>query len=516
MSVARNMAYACAEWLVSSPEERQAMQVLAVIPPKPNAAEDESMADVEDGAESHPTPDLVSSGDVDSPQNIDELADDFPETVAPSAIFTLQEDDVVFKLRRTPASDQLLEELPMYGSPLQVPKFDIMGSEYDPDAHWRRPALPLSKYVEGRMNLLSEGPPRKRSRFHYENEDSDDEKDGDFVADQFVHHVQLPPGTDEVALFNPETKHIRDRLHAGHQFRPPSEHPMPTQSFYECRSSSQWTMVEDDELRGLVREYSYNWSLISNMLSTKSLFISGAERRTPWECFERWINLEGLPSDMQKTQYFKAYNTRIEAAQRVIAQQNQLAAQQASASGGAVAPIRRRPSTPLRVERRRNQKHLTLIDAMRKLAKKRETTLQKQQHNATQNAAIKKTTDAASRGPIKTPRDYSLLRWERDQALAEKMAQYAQRQEAQRRVSISHLIHLSCTAIANQNPSGCHTSQSSRPRCPDTWTRTNSGSSSSSGGRSSSCCRARWPERKPCWCWQWYQRRQRGQPPRHP
>ncbi|POR39072.1 Chromatin modification-like protein EAF1 [Tolypocladium paradoxum] len=438
MAVARNLVYACAEWHNATPEERKGLQVAAVIPPKPQLAEgDVSMVDAdEDCAGSQSTPDLVSSGDMDSPQNVDDLVEDFVQTVAPSAIFTLQEEDVVFGLRRTAASDKLLEELPMYGPPLKIPKFDITGPEYDPDAHWRRPALPLSKYVEGEMKLALPGPPRMRSRFDFENEDSDDEKEGDFVADQLVHNIRLPPSTDEVSLFNPESKHIRDRLHAGHQFRPPSEHPMPTQGFYESRSPSQWTMPEDDELRGLVREYSYNWSLISNMLSTKSSFMAGAERRTPWECFERWISLEGLPTDMQKTQYFKAYNSRIEAAQRVIAQQNQLAVQQASASGGTITPVRRRPSLPVRVERRRNQKHLTLFDAMRKLAKKRETALQKQQHSASQNAANKKTNDTVSQRPAKTPRDYSLMRWERDQALAEKMAQFAQRQEAQRRAAM--------------------------------------------------------------------------------
>lgn len=432
MAVAKNIAYACAEWVESTPEERKALQVAAYIPPP--RTNDVTMGDADaDGAENQPTPELVAE-DADSPQMPDHLSDDFPETVAPSAIFALQEDDVVFALRRTPASDKLLEELPLYGAPLKVPRSDLTGPEYDPDAHWRRPALPLSKYVEGEMKLLSDGPPRKRSRYDYFNEESDDERESAFAADTLAHNARLPPKSTEVALFAPESKHIRDRLHAGHQFRPPSEHPMPLQSFYECRSPSQWTMVEDDELRSLVRDYSYNWSLISSLLSTKSLFASGAERRTPWECFERWINLEGLPADMQKTQYFKAYNSRIEAAQRVIAQQNQLAAQRASQEGGAVTPIRRRQSTPLRVERRRNQKHLTLIDAMRKLAKKRETTMQKQQHSAAQNAA-KKVGDAMAQRPGKTPREYSLLRWERDQALANKMTQFAQRQEAQRRVS---------------------------------------------------------------------------------
>ncbi|GJN66616.1 MYB and HSA domain-containing protein [Purpureocillium lilacinum] len=438
MAVARNLAHACAEWHEATPEVRKALQVTAVIPPKAQLADgDVPMVDAEGPVDSQSTPDLVSSGDIDSPQNIDELVEDFVETVAPSAIFALQEDDVVFGLRRTPAADKLLEELPMYGPPLQVPKVDIAGPEHDPDAHWKRPALPLSKYVEGEMKLAQPGPPNRPGRFAFADEDADEDAEGGFVADQHVHTFKLPPSTDEVSLFHPESKHIRDRLHAGHQFRPPSEHLMPTQSFYEARSPSQWTLAEDDELRGLVREYSYNWSLISSLLSTRSLFTSGAERRTPWECFERWINLEGLPADMQKTQYFKAYNSRIEAAQRVIAQQNQIAAQQASASGGAVTPVRRRPSVPMRVERRRNQRHLTMIDAMRKLAKKRETALQKQQHSASQSTANKKTNDTISQRPAKTPRDYSLMRWERDQALAEKMAQYAQRQELQRRAAMA-------------------------------------------------------------------------------
>ena len=467
MAVARNLAQACVDWCEASSEERKAMQVPAIIPPKPSPAEDVTMTeDVEgDDPESEPTPDLVP-GDIDSPLNAEELSDVFPETISPSAIFTLQEDDVVFGLRRTTAAEELLGELPMYASPLKVPRIDPIAPDFDPDAHWRRPALPLSKFVEGQMKLASEGPPRKRSRYHYYNEGSDDESDGVFAREQNSHHVILPPSTDEVSLFRPEMKHIRDRLHAGHQFRPPTDQPMPSQSFYECRHPSMWTLAEDDELRSLVREHSYNWPLISSMLTSKSMFSSGAERRTPWECFERWINLEGLPSDMQKTQYFKAYNNRIEAAQRVV-MQNQLAAQQATAAGGQAPPVRRRQTTPLRVERRRNQKHLTLIDAMRKLAKKRETTIQKQQHNAAQNTGNKKT---GNDGPIrsnKTPREYSLLRWERDQALAEKMAVFAHRQDVNRRVSTDSARLILFVNIANELPySGCHdASQSSRPRC---------------------------------------------------
>ncbi|GKT46668.1 chromatin modification-related protein EAF1 [Colletotrichum spaethianum] len=440
LAVARNLAHACAEWVASTEEERKELQVPAYIPPKPQSVDaeaDTSMVDATlDIVDAQGTPELVPSGDQDSPDQVDELREEVLETIAPSAIFALEEDDVVFELRSSPTADQLLQELPMYGAPLKVPAFDFTGPEFDPDAHWRRPALPLSKYVEGEMKLSSEGPPRKRSRYQYE-EEEDDEDEKIVFGSHPTKKMKLPPQNVNVALFNPEMKSIRDRLHAGHQFRPPAEYQMPMQSFYECRSPSQWTLPEDDELRSLVREYSYNWSLISSLLTPRSVFTSGAERRTPWECFERWINLEGLPTDMQKTQYFKAYQNRIDAANRVIMQQNQIAQQQAAGSTTPATPVaRRRPSTPLRVERRRNQKHLTLIDAMRKLAKKRETAAQKQQH-ATQMAAMRKANEAAQpRGPTKTPRDYSLMRWERDQQLAEKVAQFHQRQETQRRIAM--------------------------------------------------------------------------------
>ena len=431
-ALAKNLAHACLEWHHASPEERKAMQVPAFIPP-PTTAKDDTTMSGEEAGESHPTPDLIPSGDADSIQNYDELTEDFSETVSPSAIFTLQEDDVVFGLRRTAAAESLLDELPLYGAPLELPKSSLPIPDFDPDAHWKRPALPLSKYVEGQMKLDSQGPPRKKSRYSYSAEDSDDENDSGFVVSHPSRNEPVPPESDEVALFHPEQRHTRDRLHAGHQFRPPSEYNMPGQGFYECRHGSQWTVAEDDELRGLVREFAYNWTLISSLLTTRSIFKSSAERRTPWECFERWIGLEGLPNDLQRTQYFKTYNSRIEAGQRVVNAQNQAAAQASQANG---TPMRRRQSVPVRVDRRKAQKHLTMIDAMRKLAKKRETTLQKQQHSASQNAQNKKVNESMAGKPTKTPRDYSILRWERDQALADRMAQYAQRQEANRKVSV--------------------------------------------------------------------------------
>lgn len=440
-AVAKNMAYACAEWVASTPEERKALQVTAVIPPL-EAERDIRMTDEGLGAAESPLPELVHS---DSPSNPEDEAIEEPEvlqTVAPSAIFALPDDEVVFSLRPSRIADQLLEELPLYSAPLKVPRFDLTGPEFDPDAHWKRPAVPLSKYVEGKMALKSAGPPQKKSRYDYQDEEDDD---GEVVFGQPPpRRGALPPENANVALFDQSMQFVKEKLHAAHQFRPPVEYAMPLQSFYECRVASQWTQSEDDELRSLVRQYSYNWSLISSMVQMKSMYTSGAERRTPWECFERWISLEGLPQDMARTQYFRTYTNRMDTARKAIMQLNQAAtAQQQVGPNGAVTPVpRKRPTDTVKVERRRNHKHLGLIDAMRKLAKKRESTAQRNQHQAALAANRKVPEPPRTAGPSKTPRDYSLMRWERDQQLAEKMAQYAARQadiQQQRRVCLDLL-----------------------------------------------------------------------------
>ncbi|KAK2605340.1 hypothetical protein N8I77_008185 [Diaporthe amygdali] len=437
-AVARNLAEACAEWVNSSEEDRKILQVNVRTPPLEVETSSSKNGTTPPEEESLPTPmpDLVPSGDVDSPMDVDDEPRDWnSQTVAPTAIFALQDDEVVFGLQQSSTSEQLLEELPLYGAPLKCPQFDLTGSEYDPDGHWRRPALPLSKYVEGGMILKSAGPRMTRSRYRYAVED-EDEDDEVVFGDDKGRNTDLTPENTDVALFRPEMKLVRDRLHAGHQFRPPTESLMPLQSFFESRIASQWTAAEDEELRKQVREYSYNWSLISKNISSKSLFISGEERRTPWECFERWVQLEGYPNDVARTQYFQTYQRRIDQAQRAIALANHNASQQA-VPNGTVVP-RRRPTLPVRVERRTPRRHLALIDAMKKLAKKREAAAAKQQQS-TNNQSRRTSTEAPQQKlNIKTPEDYARARHERDKQMTEKIARTlaAQQQEAQRRAAM--------------------------------------------------------------------------------
>ena len=418
LAAARAAAEWCAEWVASSAEERLELQVEVRPPtllPAPNAINDVDMDDEPGPAvSSSPTPDLVPSAEDDSISD-GHIEDprDVVASHAPAAIFSLGASEFSFPITKTPAADKLLNELPLYqptGIEPDMSKSDLAERR---DAKWNTDIVGVSRFAKEKLRVQDPKPPSKRSRYDYSS-DSPPRRQP----------VPLQPEQTDVALFMLENKHIRDRIHPGHSFRPPSEHPMPSQAFYESRSSSRWTHAEDDELRKLVKEYSYNWSLISSCMSSKSLFVSGADRRTPWECFERWIALEGLPADMAKTQYFRTYSSRIESAQRHVAAQQEAA--QRAAGNNPQNILRKRTNLPVRVERKANQKHLAMLDAMRKLAKKRETALQKQQH-AADLAAMRKVNEANQpKVPYHTPAEFSALKLEREVKLAERQEAYRQ------------------------------------------------------------------------------------------
>ena len=396
---AKHLADACAQWIISSPEERKSLQVQVKAARFGLESETSTPA---------PTPDLIHPGEDDDTEAVDDDLPDATHGDPPAAIFSLPPDMFVFGLNQSPVSEKILHELPLYLPNAEAETGALGVTNISPDGSWKSALVPISKYAQGKIVSCEEGPPKKRTRHSYSDSDRPDVIALNETSEQT--NVVLEPENCDIALFNPEHKHIRDRIHTGHAFRPPSEHIMPSQSFFECRQPSQWTMAEDDELRRLVREYAYNWSLISSCLTPSSLFSSGAERRTPWECFERWISLEGLPAEMSKINYFRAYHTRLQQAQRAYeAQQQQLMQQHPNN----VAQISRRRSTqPFTVERRKNNKHIHLIDAMRKQAKKRENKMLKDQHISTAASLRKVNEPQKPRQQMHTPREFSRMKYE--------------------------------------------------------------------------------------------------------
>jgi chromatin modification-related protein VID21 len=372
-NLARNVAEWCAEYVTASPEEKESLRIKTKL---------RSTSEIVESP-----PELVASTGT-SEASEEDVPLHLINSVPPMALFSLGYNDLVFEINSTPSGDALLAELPLYDpkvshqpteSGLPVPNNDNMSA--------------VSKMVTGKLVPKLIGHPRKRSRYEFDQSDDDAgpkhkrTKSSDpspFLspARRSSPRSELPPEEQEVSLFNPINKHILDRLRTNHAFRPPSEFPMPSLDFFENRPPSQWTWDEDQRLRHCVRKYSYNWSLIAMDLQAQcqpSKQVSGPERRTPWECFERWFQLEGLPNDMSKTPYFKTYQGRLDNANRALQAQAAAAAAQASSAGTPTAAIRRRTNCqPIRVDRRRDTRHVTMIDAIRKLTRKRENNVARQ------------------------------------------------------------------------------------------------------------------------------------------
>ena len=271
--------------------------------------------------------------------------------------------DTVSELQKVGKLNQALQQLPVA---------DRLGTIQPEKNVPSRSMAQVSRFVEGKVLPRHAGPNRKRSRFDYEDTNEPDDKPS---IKRLREESSLPPEDQDNALFHSDNKHIRDRLHANNSFRPPSEFQMPATPFYEFRNGSQWIWEDDQKLRKLAKDYSFNWSLIAEEMTLPSRYKSGMERRTPWECFERWVELETLPAEMRKTMYFKTWFSRLEQSQQAVERryQAQVQAIQAAQNGAQPvhAPMRRR-TLPSRVEKRKNTRYLWLVDAMRKLARKRE------------------------------------------------------------------------------------------------------------------------------------------------
>ncbi|KAL5407768.1 hypothetical protein PMIN03_006956 [Paraphaeosphaeria minitans] len=442
----------CADYVNSTPDERMSLRIKAR-EPKSNAAD----LDMDDA----PTPDLVpSGGDAESECYVD----DDDEILSPSylkppaSLFSLGFNDVVLKIDRTSASDTLLHELPLY-EPILEGASDVTPLSFVDPA-----LVPVSKFVSGKLVSKVRGPPRKRSRYEYDCEDepstppsrsgtSAEHSMPSTPGRRLFHRNDLPPEMSDVALFNPENRHIRDRLQASHQFRPPAEFPMPSVSFFENRQSSQWLWEEDQKLRALVKEYTFNWSLVAQQLALPSMLVAGSGRRTPWECFERWVQLEGLPAEMSKTQYFRTYQSRLEQAQRTVAAQHQaqqqlIQQQQQSGQNIPAQTPRRRTNQPIRVERRRENRHLAIIDGMRKLARKRESIAHKQAESQKAAALRKAQEPMQPKSNVHTPQEFSRLKWEREQRIKQKLLEQ-QQQEMHARQMAQRTAQMQAQSLAN-------------------------------------------------------------------
>lgn len=310
----------------------------------------------------------------------------------PVQLFTLGPQETLFGMPLTHAAHEVLSELPLQVPPTLPVDSCILDDQKEET--WQAPLTPVSKLCVAKLLLNDGGPPRKRSRYEYEENDELFADDCDSVdiahmstsffpgkpsPPQAQKPVPLPPESTNVALFNPDFKHILHRMQ-GHHFKPPSF--IPPVPFFENRLASQWLPSEDEKLKDLVQRYPQNWALISTFMTFKGDLQSAPERRSPWECFERYLQIEQPSAEYSKSPYYRGIQQRLEASGKASLS-NLTAGSLPSGNGGSgssTPTIRRRGNAPFRVERRKNSKFVHLFESMRKLAKRRELSLTKQQN----------------------------------------------------------------------------------------------------------------------------------------
>ncbi|KAI9652501.1 MAG: chromatin modification- protein VID21 [Alyxoria varia] len=217
----------------------------------------------------------------------------------------------------------------------------------------------------------------------------------------------LPPDEQTTALFDPEWQPLRKRCNAQWPFKPPSN-PLPPVPFYENRKSSYWTHEDDQSLRSFSKDFPSNWDLIADRMAPKSIFSPSPFRRTPWECYERLSQIEGQQAaDSSNRMYAKQFQTHLEKVRQKY--QATSAQQQPRAPSHPLPPF----PTPQRVERKNTKKFHCMVEAARKLARKRETASGKQQPQHPDNSLQSQRPATQSNGSPPTPLYLSKMKYDR-------------------------------------------------------------------------------------------------------
>lgn len=185
----------------------------------------------------------------------------------------------------------------------------------------------------------------------------------------------------------------------------------------EYRSPTIWLPQDDKNLIHYVAEYCFNWDLIAENLTahssvTMKRYESNTERRTPWQCFERYIQLN------EKFQFTDMKGINAYAAQQWLehAHKAQLTTKRRISPLGVGNESIQRGHRKLR--------WASMFDAMRKTMRKREQALAKANHrrNTSLNEFNSLTASAAAsggNGSIPTPAELSRLKFDRDKSIQE-------------------------------------------------------------------------------------------------
>lgn len=174
----------------------------------------------------------------------------------------------------------------------------------------------------------------------------------------------------------------------------------PSLLHMEVRTPTIWLPQDDQMLIHFVVKYAFNWKVISAHMEPGIKYVSNIEKRTPWQCFERYIQLydKFQFSDM-KGPYASSAQHWLEAAHKVQ-----------TTTRKRISPIGVGPDSIQRGHKR--LRYGSMFEAIRKCMRKRENTPKP-------SVPSQKKPLGERRAAVPTPTELTKLKFERDKAIQE-------------------------------------------------------------------------------------------------
>ena len=292
------------------------------------------------------------------------------------AIFDLPSNAIYASVNELPKKDgSSLSQLPLYGPP-------TLTDEPYHNPIDELPIVPISKFcLERYVVPVTEWRPRNRHYRQSTPEHPDDMLDVSREVQVEAIPSFAPARTgrhrlDFLLIVVDLTQALRRRSSAL-VIRPPA--PL---NHWNDQKSSPWTPEEERMLLQSAKDSHYNFDLVASSLAFSGSSVSDLEKRSPWECFEKFRSIYPEPQNIQ------------------LAGPNSKPILQRLANRGSMS-VRPRPN-PIHRQARldvRNHRYLNLFDAMKKSAKNREKS------KAQGNCVTSVKADVPEKAPVKKPKD---------------------------------------------------------------------------------------------------------------
>lgn len=177
------------------------------------------------------------------------------------------------------------------------------------------------------------------------------------------------------------------------------------------RSEHLWSSDEDSLLKTIVERYPNNWLLVADSFNSSRITIS-TDKRTPWECFERWSSRFGSghrlhsdvnsPVNAERTPPPASTSAQGQMTTRGVKRLASMSVTQNQSSGAGLTS-----------DTKKRRRHTFMYETMRKAAKKREAA-QKASMNQRKASNIHDTHGQYQKMPKLTPAELSRMKYEKE------------------------------------------------------------------------------------------------------